>query len=126
MGVPPQYLKQLLAQRGARLEVTEPFLFGKTGRYMCLAKVVGIPPRVTGLISPERREGPEVPEDTQTLCVVSESGDTPEEAYAALVDRIASVHRLPSAPPPPRARPRKGWLGRLIAAFAASDRDEPG
>jgi hypothetical protein len=115
--VDPHYLKQLLIQRGARLEISEPFRVGGSGRYMCLGKVVGAPARIIGLKPADIPPAPELAETTQTLCVVSEQGYTPEAALNCLLERVAKVYRLPTIPP--RGRLRRGWLGRLIAAFTS-------
>ena len=127
MAINGTYLKQLMAQHGAQLEIGEPFRIDRTGRWMCICKVVGVPSRFIGLRPLDEQPISYAPEDTQTMCVVSESGATPAEAQKRLLDRIARAKRLPTVPP--RARPRRGWLGRMIAAFAAgsaSKRDRTG
>jgi hypothetical protein len=112
--VAPSVLKRMLAA-GTRVEVGQPFPMGGDRGYMCLAKVVGRKYEVGSLEVLSYDDDDDDDEGTQTLCVVSEEGDTPEEAHARLMARLRQA-RVTSTMPPP-AYPRRGWLGRLIAAF---------
>jgi hypothetical protein len=93
-----------------QFEVGEPFPMGGGKRYMCLAKVVGRRYRVRHIAELSAGQGDES-ERTQTLCVVSEEGTTPDEARARLLARLGAA-RLSSPAPP-----RRGWLARLITVF---------
>ncbi len=130
--VNPEVLNRILAAEGNRLEISEPFLIDSSGRYMCLGKIVGRRnqvPRIQDLFDEdEEDEDPtdadakptdaEAVEPTQTLCVFSEEGSTPEKARERLLQRIEQSRHLGNAPRP--VRPRRGWLGRLIAVFTGS------
>jgi hypothetical protein len=120
MAVQQRRLKQLLVLKGTRVEVSEPFRVVSHDRYMCIGKVVGPPPTVYEVQRYSTDPSPitEVSEQTQTLCVISETGTTPEEARTRLLDRLAKAHDLPTVPPPNRVR--RGWLARMITAFATT------
>ena len=111
--VNPQQLKQLLSKPGVRLEVGAPFPVGGGKRFMCLAKFVVPRYRVRRIVS----EPPpiEEAESTNTMCIVAEEGGTPGEARKNLMERLGEARRLSTMAP---SRPRRGWLGRLIRAFA--------
>jgi hypothetical protein len=110
---PPQ-LKLLLARPGVRLEVGAPFPVGSGGRFMCLAKFIAPAYRVRRATS--EPPGPDDVEPTNTMCIVAEEGDTAAEARRNLMDRLGEANKLSTLAPP--SRPRRGWLGRLIKAFA--------
>lgn len=111
-GVDARTLKKYM-RGGIRVEVGEPFAVRGASRYMCLAKVVGRTYRIRRVGDP--REVPEEPDPTQTLCIVSEEGATPEEARRRLLARLEKARMTPTVRPP--ERPRRGWLGRLISVF---------
>jgi hypothetical protein len=109
----PQELKELLSKPGVRLEVGQPFPVGGGKRFMCLAKFVVPRYRVRRIVSepPPTEEG----ESTNTMCIVAEEGGTPNEARKNLMARLGEARKLSTLAP---TRPRRGWLGRLIRAFA--------
>jgi hypothetical protein len=109
----PPELKQLLSKPGVRLEVGQPFPVGGGKRFMCLAKFVVPRYRIRRIVSepPPIEEG----ESTNTMCIVAEEGGTPGEARKNLMDRLGEARKLSTLAP---TRPRRGWLGRLIRAFA--------
>ena len=49
------------------------------------------------------------------MCIVAEEGESPEKAHRNLMDRLGEAKKLSTVAP---SRPRRGWLGRLIKAFA--------
>ena len=109
----PQELKSLLSKPGIRLEVGQPFPVGGEKRFMCLAKFVVPRYRVRRVVSepPPLDEG----ESTNTMCIVAEEGETASEARRNLMDRLGDARKLSTLAP---TKPRRGWLGRLIKAFA--------
>jgi hypothetical protein len=109
----PQELKQLLKKPGVRLEVGQPFPVGGGSRFMCLAKFVVPRYRVRRIVS----EPPPLDENesTNTMCIVAEEGGSPAEARRNLMNRLGEARNLSTQAP---RRPRRGWLGRLIKAFA--------
>jgi hypothetical protein len=111
--VEPQDLKQLLSRPGVRLEVGQPFPVGGGQRFMCLAKFIVPRYRVRRIVS----EPPPLDdtESTNTMCIVSEEGASPAEARRNLMNRLGDARKLSTLAP---SRPRRGWLGRLIKAFA--------
>jgi hypothetical protein len=54
-------------------------------------------------------------ESTNTMCIVAEEGDTAAEARRNLMERLGEARKMSTVAP---SRPRRGWLGRLIKAFA--------
>jgi hypothetical protein len=111
--VKPHELKELLSRPGVRLEVGQPFSVGGGRRFMCLAKFVVPRYRVRRIVSdpPPQDEA----ESTNTMCIVAEEGGTPAEARKNLMERLGDARKLSTVAP---TRPRRGWLGRLIKAFA--------
>jgi len=111
--VKPPELKQLLSRPGVRLEVGLPFPVGGGKRFMCLAKFVVPRYRIRRIMSdpPPLDET----ESTNTMCIVAEEGDSPAEARRNLMDRLGEARKLSTIAP---SRPRRGWLSRLIKAFA--------
>jgi hypothetical protein len=111
--VNPRDLKKLLSQPGVRLEVGQPFPVGDGGKFMCLAKFVVPAYRVRRITS----EPPSMDENeqTNTMCIVSEEGASPGEAHRNLMARLGDAKTFTTVAP---SRPRRGWLGRLIRAFA--------
>ena len=109
----PQELKLLLNKPGVRLEVGQPFPVGGGKKFMCLAKFVVPRYRVRRIVS----EPPPLDEteSTNTMCIVAEEGDTAAEARRNLMERLGEARKLSTVAP---SRPRRGWLGRLIKAFA--------
>src|SRR5690348_7666708 len=94
----PRVLKRILAA-GSRVEVGQPFPMGGDRGYMCLAKVVGRKSEV-GSAEVLPYDDEDDAERTQTLCVVSEEGDTPEEAHDRLMARLREARVMSTAPPP--------------------------
>jgi hypothetical protein len=84
---------------------------------MCIAKLVGRPYDIPRLELPSIATSvpPGEPENTQTLCVVSEEGDSPEEAHRLLLARLGDAYKMETVPP--LGHPRRGWLQRLIQVF---------
>jgi hypothetical protein len=109
----PPELKLLLNKPGVRLEVGQPFPVGGGKKFMCLAKFVVPRYRVRRIVS----EPPPLDEteSTNTMCIVAEEGDTAAEARRNLMERLGEARKLSTVAP---SRPRRGWLGRLIKAFA--------
>ncbi len=109
----PRELKWILSKEGVRLELGQPFPIRGGDEFMCLAKFVVPRYRIRRIVSlpPSLDEV----EATQTLCIVAEAAPTPQEARQRLLERLGEARRLPTVPPP--AKPRRGWLGRLIKAF---------
>jgi hypothetical protein len=111
--IEPEDLKKLLSRPGVRLEIGQPFQVGGDSRkFMCMAKFVVPTFRVRRITS----EPPAVDDDqTNTLCIVSEEGTSPRDAHRKLMNRLGDARALTTLGP---SRPRRGWLGRLIRAFA--------
>jgi hypothetical protein len=112
----PPALRRLLKRQGLRLEVGQPFPIQGGKRFMCIAKLVGRPYDIPRLELPRLySDRPAEPENTQTLCVVCEEADTADEAHRLLLARLGDAYKAQTVPP--RARPRRGWLQRLIETF---------
>jgi hypothetical protein len=112
--VKPHELKDLLSRPGVTLEVGQPFsVGGGQQRFMCLAKFVVPRYRIRRIVSdpPPLDEA----ESTNTMCIVAEEGTSPAEARKNLMERLGEARKLSTIAP---TRPRRGWLGRLIKAFA--------
>jgi hypothetical protein len=113
----PPALIRILKRQGLRLEVGQPFPIQGGKRFMCIAKLVGRPYDIPRLELPRLNtsERPGEPETTQTLCVVCEEADTADEAQRLLLARLGDAYKAETVPP--RGRPRRGWLQRLIETF---------
>ncbi len=109
----PKELKQLLSRPGLKLEVGQPFPVGGGRKYMCMAKFVVPRYRIRRIVSDPPTQ--EELESTNTMCIVAEEGESPEKAHRNLMDRLGEAKKLSTVAP---SRPRRGWLGRLIKAFA--------
>ena len=109
----PQELKSLLSRPGVKLEVGQPFPVGGGRKFMCLAKFVVPRYRIRRIVSdpPPAEEF----ESTNTMCIVAEEGESAEKAHKNLMNRLGEARKLSTVAP---SRPRRGWLGRLIKAFA--------